>query len=118
MRSPYFSYPSVDWALAGGASLVALTAFALAPGDGLEPRVTQFLVLYLVWAGNAPHFAATCYRLYRSRATIAQYPFTALVVPLMVAAGVAAALAYPVRLAPYFIKLYLFWSPYHYSGQA
>jgi hypothetical protein len=116
--SPYFSYALVDYLLVGGLSLLAF-AFSLSPqGAALDKPSGELYLLWLAWLGNAPHFSATHYRLYRSGATIRQFPYTALVAPLAVAGGVVASLYYPARLAPYFIKLYLLWSPYHYSGQA
>ena len=94
-----FLLPSGRLAQSGGAAITALSAWSLS------------------WLVNGAHFAATDYRLYRSRETMAQYPLTAAVVPAVVLAGVAASLRYPAEIAPYFIKLYLIWSPYHYSGQ-
>ena len=116
-RSLYFAGPFTDFLLIGGASIALWFYFRTAP-DITAAEVSQFVVLYLVWLGNAPHFAATSYRLYHSKANIAQYPYTAILVPLLVLLGIAGSLAWPTRLAPYFVKLYLLWSPYHYSGQA
>ncbi|TDI37111.1 MAG: hypothetical protein E2P02_23420 [Acidobacteria bacterium] len=66
---------------------------------------------------NWPHFSATCFRLYHSRANVAQYPMTVLAVPFIILAGVWASFVEPDAVAPYFVKLYLIWSPYHFSGQ-
>lgn len=106
----------MDYALAGVGSVLAYFALRLLVGRVTSDQVNA-LVLLLVWVGNTPHFAATNYRLYRSVSTMRQYPFTAFLVPFVVLAGIAASLAWPSRVAPYFIKIYLFWSPYHYSGQ-
>jgi len=116
-RSPYFASATVDFLAVGGLSILAYFGFRLGWRDVGPQDVLQFIVLYLVWLGNAPHFAATCYRLYRSPATMRQYPFTAALVPVLVLAMVYASLLLPTRIAPWFIKLYLLWSPFHYSGQ-
>jgi hypothetical protein len=75
------------------------------------------LVAVLARLCNWPHFAATSYRLYRSRDNVAQYPLTALLIPLVVLAATVLAFVEPVRVAPMFVKLVLLWSPYHFSGQ-
>src|SRR5262249_17194862 len=79
-------------------------------------RVTQ-AALVLTWLCNWPHFSASSYRLYHSRDNIRQYPVTALVIPWVVLAGVVASFASPALIAPYFVKLFRIWSPYHFSGQ-
>lgn len=71
----------------------------------------------LSWVVNWPHFSATSYRLYGSRENIRQYPVTALVVPFVVFGMVVLALASPDQVGPWFVKLFLIWSPYHFSGQ-
>ncbi len=112
----YFANSLVDYLLAGGASILAYLYFRFS-SDLSAVAVSQFVIIYLVWLGNAPHFAATSYRLYGSRETLRQYPCTAALIPLAVLMGIAASLRYPTHIAPYFVKLYLLWSPYHYSGQ-
>lgn len=72
---------------------------------------------YLTWIINHPHFAATSARLYRSKATIMQFPVTALVVPVVILGFTLLALIDPKLVAPWFIKLFLFWSSYHFSAQ-
>jgi hypothetical protein len=114
----FFSFALVDYLLVGGLSILAFAFFLTPYGAGLDSAAAQTLILALAWVGNAPHFSATHYRLYRSRATMRQFPYTAFLAPLAVALGVWASLVYPARISPYFIKLYLLWSPYHYSGQA
>jgi hypothetical protein len=39
-------------------------------------------------------------------------------IPLVIGAGLYASLRWPATLAPFFVKLFVFWSPYHYSGQS
>jgi hypothetical protein len=69
------------------------------------------------WVLNWPHFAATSYRLYRSKETVSQYPVTAFGVPIIVGIGAVLALMNPATVAPWFVKLFFIWSPYHFSGQ-
>lgn len=75
------------------------------------------LGVQLAWFVNWPHFAATNYRLYQSPDHIAQYPKTAKLLPFLIVAGVAFALLSPDGFAPWWVKVFLIWSPYHFSGQ-
>jgi hypothetical protein len=116
---PYFAGPVVDFLMMGGAS-IALFLLLLPSGktvEGAGAALTALSYFSLSWLVNGAHFSATNYRLYRSRETVSQYPLTAGVAPLLALAGVLASLRRPAEIAPYFIKLYLLWSPYHYSGQ-
>lgn len=114
-RPAHLVSPWVDGLAMGGLSMAAWL-WLLVSGRGAEaaPALTVFS---LVWAVNGSHFAATNYRLYSSAESVRQYPLTAFLVPLLVAAGAAASLRWPLEAAPYFVKLFLLWSPYHYSGQ-
>ena len=112
----YFVNAPVDSLLIGGASLLLYALFRLRPEMASSPAVAS-LAATLVWVCNYPHFASTNYRLYHSRASIAQYPLTSYVTPIVVAAAVIGCYVSPENIAPMFIKLYLLWSPYHFSGQ-
>jgi hypothetical protein len=46
-----------------------------------------------------------------------QYPLTALVVPWFILAALVGAIVSPGVIAPYFIKLFFWWSAYHFCGQ-
>jgi hypothetical protein len=112
----YFVHPFVDYLLAGGGSILVLAAaVALFPAERTSTVI--LIAVQLAWVINWPHFAATNYRLYHSRETIRQYPLTALLVPWVMVAMVAAAVAWPAAVAPACIKLFYVWSPYHFSGQ-
>jgi len=112
----YFINAWVDYALIGGGSILVFTLMRYLYTDERSPAVV-LLAGYLLWVVNWPHFSATSYRLYHSRENIMQYPLTALVVPWLVLAAVIGSLASPEAIAPIFIKFYLIWSPYHFSGQ-
>ncbi len=116
-RYLYFVNAPVDYAVIGGAS-VALYLGLTAAGERADTPLTVSLGYWLSWVVNWPHFSATNYRLYHSRANIAQYPITALVVPVLLMAGVLASFMSPEGVAPFFVKLFLLWSPYHFSGQS
>ena len=118
MKSPYLVRPSVDLLVMGGASILLYgVCRVLEHGGEAAMRSAWETVALLVAAMNGSHFAATSYRLYRSREAVRQFPLTAALVPVVVLAGVAASFRWPLAVAPYFIKLFLLWSPYHYSGQ-
>ena len=112
----YFVSPVADASVIGGASVVAyLLMWSFRdriPMDSVYAASAALLV-----AVNWPHFSATVYRLYHSRANVRQYPLTAIAIPFVLLGGVWASFAEPDAVAPYFVKLYLIWSPYHFSGQ-
>jgi hypothetical protein len=112
----YFVNAPVDALLIGGASLLLYAVFRLRPQLAASPSVIS-LAATLVWVCNYPHFASTNYRLYHSRSSIAQYPLTSVVTPLVMLAAVIGCYLSPTAMAPLFIKLYLLWAPYHFSGQ-
>jgi hypothetical protein len=126
---PYFVSAWVDAAFLGGISIAFFFALRfLAPafggssGDALlgEPVFGQSTVewaLLAVWVVNWPHFAATSYRLYQSSDTRNQFPITSYVVPILLGALAIAALASPQGVAPWLIKVFFIWSPYHFAGQ-
>lgn len=119
MGSLYLVGPAVDALVMGGASVLLYAAcLLLEGGSGGAAIVSAWAVTgALVAAMNGSHFAATSYRLYRSPESARQFPLTAVLVPAAVLAGVAASFRWPLAVAPYFVKLFLLWSPYHYSGQ-
>jgi hypothetical protein len=112
----YFVNAPVDFLVIGGLSVILYFVFLHYPSVASSPRVLT-LAATLVWVCNYPHFAATDYRLYRTRSNIQQYPVTAVVVPLLMVLAVVASFASPGAVAPLFVKLYLIWSPYHFSAQ-
>jgi hypothetical protein len=115
----YFVNPLVDFACIGGASLVTFVVLAAVYRAGaVQATWVWTAAAVLTWVCNYPHFAATNYRLYQSKENVSQYPLTALAVPPLVIAGMVASFAQPNVIAPFFIKLFLLWSGYHYSGQS
>jgi hypothetical protein len=119
----YFINAPVDFLLIGAASILTylllygLQWYGVLPSDSRPRQVTQ-IALVLTWLCNWPHFSASSYRLYHSRDNLLQYPVTALVIPWVVLAGAIASFASPTLIAPYFVKLFRIWSPYHFSGQS
>jgi hypothetical protein len=116
-RSAAFVHPAVDAFLMGGASLAAYAACVALAGRPATAALAAAAATGAAVVVNGAHFAATNYRLYRSAESARQFPLTAALVPLVVLAGAAASLRWPAEIAPSFLKLFLFWSPYHYSGQ-
>ena len=113
----YFVNRWVDWLAIGGLSIIAW-ALLRSLHDGARSDTVIALGMQLAWFVNWPHFSATSSRLYQSSAHIAQYPKTAKLLPFLIIAGVGAAIAAPEEIAPWWVKLFLIWSPYHFSGQS
>jgi hypothetical protein len=119
-RPLYFVSAPVDFALIGGLSTASFLAFWLIGGPGGRPLprdAVYAIAAALMWVVNWPHFSATSYRLYHSRGNVAQYPVTALVVPLLLLAAVVGSFLSPQGVAPWLVKMFVLWSPYHFSGQ-
>ena len=115
-RSRYFVSAPVDFLLLGGASLILYFLCLHYRSWSSSPHLVT-LAAAAVWVCNYPHFASTNYRLYRTRSNVRQYPVTAALVPVLMLGAVIASYASPGAVAPLFIKLYLIWSPYHFSAQ-
>ena len=115
-RSLYFINWWIDTLIIGGLSIVnwiALLAFY--HSADMQPIYWFDLVLSLVV--NYPHFSATVYRLYQSPDNVRQFPVTAVGLALILFGAVGASFWQPNVIAPYFLMLFLLWSPHHYSGQ-
>jgi hypothetical protein len=111
-----FARPWIDALFMGGFSVLAYAFFALRPNFATTAAVGGFAAS-ASWVINWPHFSATNMRLYGSRRNLKQYPVTAIAAPIIaIAFAVAAFLSRDVA-APALAKLYLLWSPYHFSGQ-
>lgn len=117
-RQTAFVSPPVDLMLVGGFSILHFLVFSM---PGLVSLTGLYAVAgwsaVLVWVINHPHFSATSHRLYRSRENIMQFPLTALGIPVLLLATVTAALMFPTTIGPWFVKVFLIWSPYHFSAQ-
>jgi hypothetical protein len=116
--------PFTDVITLGGLSLLALpllwlmnSVSPLALPDGRVAGSIVMLLMFATYAVNYPHYAATYARAYRSRASIREYWWSCLAVPvgLIVLAGLA--LTWPTDGVPWYFKAYLIVSGYHYCGQ-
>jgi hypothetical protein len=120
-RPLYFVNPLVDFALIGGLSIVTFVMLGLvSAGKGAPmPRDAVWTIAaVLMWIINWPHFSATSYRLYHTRSNISQYPITALVIPVLLGMAVVGSFVSPQGVAPWLVKLFTIWSPYHFSAQS
>ncbi len=115
-RSPYFVSAIWDFALMGGASIILFAVMRVFT-DNVRTAGVISAGATLAWVINWPHFAATNARLYGARANLKQYPVTAVLALVLVLCGIAASMASPDVIAPWWLKLFLLWSPYHFSGQ-
>src|SRR5262245_11581530 len=118
-RGPYLVSPIVDFVFMGGASF-ATFAVMYSARLAHHPEATGYLLSALsvaVFFANNPHFTATNHRLYRTRESMMQFPVTSFLVPLLLGGVPVAALASPDEVAPYLVKLFVAWSPYHFAAQ-
>jgi len=112
----YFVNGPVDFFFMGAAAILTLAYFQLAGPSEKTPEVLTASA-FLLWVVNWPHFSMTCHRLYHSKLNMAQYPFTAFAIPIVILGAVIGCFLAPAVVAPYFVKLFFIWSPYHFSGQ-
>jgi hypothetical protein len=118
-RPTYFVNAPVDWLLIGGLSIATFVVFWFLGGKNAPlPRQAVWNVsAALLWIVNWPHFSATSYRLYHTKSNLTQYPVTALVVPVLLIVATVGSFLSPVGVAPWLVKMFVIWSPYHFSGQ-
>jgi tetratricopeptide (TPR) repeat protein len=107
--------PWLDLLVGCGAWSAPLLAVALL----MTPAHTHawamaFYLLAIVF--NYPHFMATIYRAYHTRADFEKYKFVTLHVTLLLVLTGIVIHASP-RFFPWLFTLYICWSPWHYSGQ-
>lgn len=110
----------IDALFLGVASILCFAFYRyLAPGYSTlqVSNSAIFLASALGWFGSWPHFSATIWRLYESEKTRQAYFLSATLIPALVLFATAACFYYPVSFAPYFLKLFILWSPYHFSSQ-
>lgn len=113
--SPWIYGPALDLIVGCGAWSAPLLAVAM----WLTPVNTHgwavgFYLLALVF--NYPHFMATVYRAYHTRADFEKYKFFTLHLTLLLAITGAVVHLVP-TLLPWLFTLYICWSPWHYTGQ-
>jgi tetratricopeptide (TPR) repeat protein len=114
-QPPWIYAPWLDLLIGCGAwsaPLLLLTGYVA----GSQTAAWSFVFYLLALLFNYPHFMATAYRAYHSYDEFSKYRFfTVHVAVLLCCAGLIAHLWYP--LLPWIFTLYIFWSPWHYSGQ-
>jgi tetratricopeptide (TPR) repeat protein len=113
--SPWIYRPWLDLLVGCGAWSAPLLAIALlmTPAHSHAWAMT-FYLLAIVF--NYPHFMATIYRAYHTRADFEKYKFVTLhVTLLLVLTGIV--MHTSPRFFPWLFTLYICWSPWHYSGQ-
>lgn len=113
----YFVNAPVDYFIIGMGSILAFIGFYFTYHDSKDVLWAAQLAVFMTYIINHPHFAATNYRLYHNKDNIMQYPFTALVIPWLILAAVIGSFYSPDFIAVIFYKVFMYWSPYHFSGQ-
>jgi tetratricopeptide (TPR) repeat protein len=113
--SPWIYGPWLDLVVGCGAwSAPLLGAALLLTQTRSHAWVVVFYLLALAF--NYPHFMATVYRAYHTRADFEKYKiFTLHITLLLVLTGVLLHASH--RLFPWVFTLYILWSPWHYTGQ-
>lgn len=112
----YFVNAPVDYLVIGLGSILTYVALVTFFNTEAVPLASA-IAGWLVYVVNFPHFAATNYRLYHNKENIQQYPITALVIPWVIVAGMIGSFYSPQFIAVNFLMIFLYWSPYHFSGQ-
>ncbi len=114
-NGPWIYGPWLDLIVGCGAWSAPLLGAALwLTRSHTHAWVVAFYLLALAF--NYPHFMATVYRAYHTRADFEKYKiFTLHITLLLILTGVLLHASY--RLFPWVFTLYILWSPWHYTGQ-
>lgn len=113
--SPWIYRPWLDLLVGCGAWSAPLLALALLMSPARSHGwAMAFYLLAIVF--NYPHFMATIYRAYHTRADFEKYKIVTLHVTLLLVLTGIVMHASP-RFFPWLFTLYICWSPWHYSGQ-
>lgn len=112
----YFVNAPVDYFIIGMGSILAYLSLFVSFGTNAVPLAST-IAFWMTFVINYPHFAATNYRLYHNQENIRQYPITALVIPWVILAAMIGSFYSPQFIAVTFLMIFLYWSPYHFSGQ-
>ena len=106
--------PWLDWLVGCGGWSAPLLLFAWIASSHARDWALGFYFFALIF--NYPHFMATVYRAYHTRAEFQKYRiFTLHLTALLALTAILAHANF--RLVPWVFTLYIFWSPWHYSGQ-
>ncbi len=116
-KSYYFVNRWVDYMMIGGITVIAFV-FMLGAQSFIHPATAVAAGFYLQWVINFPHFSAGNYRFYSSKEHVMQYPVTAFALPVVLVLGMIGCFKFPALFTPFFISIYLLWSPYHFSAQS
>lgn len=104
----YFLSPSVDFFFLSG---ITLLTWLIAPASSYEIAIS--LTLFINW----PHFSMTSYRLYHQKKFFMQFPLTSFLIPVLIVIATLFSFMNPTQFGVIWVKLFLIWSPYHFSGQ-
>ncbi|MFZ0910007.1 MAG: tetratricopeptide repeat protein [Candidatus Acidiferrales bacterium] len=113
-KSPWIYTPWLDWLVGCGGWSAPLLLFAWIASSHARGWALGFYFFALIF--NYPHFMATVYRAYHTREEFQKYRiFTLHLTALLALTAILAHANF--RLVPWVFTLYIFWSPWHYSGQ-
>lgn len=107
--------PALDLIVGCGAWSAPLLLIAAVSGASAT-RAWAVVFYLLALAFNYPHYMATVYRAYHTRAEFRKYRIFTLHLTGLLALVAVASHAWP-ALLPWIFTLYVTWSPWHYTGQ-
>ncbi|MDX2177919.1 MAG: tetratricopeptide repeat protein [Candidatus Sumerlaeia bacterium] len=120
--SSWYIGPKADLLI--GCGLWSLPFLLITHQLNLQYGVALAFAFYILsFVCNYPHYMATIYRAYGTKADFEKYRFfTIYVTALFVGTAAITHTSHMlfgdrVNLVPYFVTFYLLWSPYHYTGQ-
>lgn len=115
-RAPvWLSGPAFDLVVGCGAWSLPLLALVYVVGSRYDTGITLAFYVISIFC-NYPHYMATVYRAYRTRAEATKYKLFTLHITLLLVLTTAFVHWSP-AWAPIFFTIYTTWSPWHYTGQ-
>ena len=106
-------HPVVDFLFLGGWSIVVMILCFLLP---LKQASFFYFFFTVGWFINGPHFAATFHKVYSDRTFLKSSWVSAFLLPVL-GLIVIGFVYLNQELIQYYIKIYIYWSSYHYAGQ-
>jgi hypothetical protein len=118
----YFVHPWIDALCVGGLSILVFAGLAAASswwssaGFNLSSAllVARLPLQWIInWPTSQRRLSAPPGSQNRQ-----EFPLTTYLIPVLVGAAIVASLNSPAVVAPYFIKFFMLWSPYHFTAQS
>lgn len=117
VNSPYFINSYIDIFFLCSISFFLIGILYLFFNSSINAQLSS--TAYIIsWVINWPHFSATLYRLYSDKTQTKLFPVTAYIFPWVIVILLVFGLLAPNGFGALIVRLFMIWSPFHFSGQS